>query len=227
MNSLLNTLELELNKHGSLERSIPMKKYMKNKFEYFGVKSPERKQIFSETLKSSGLPNKEYYKNLVLEMMKHPQREMNYCAIDLAIRCQKKYSDLSDIDYISEMLATRSWWDSVDSIAPHILGKYLQNYPNQIHPVLNKYMASNNMWWHRSCILFQLKYKKSTDEALLFALCEHFKDEKEFFIRKAIGWALREYCRTNAEAVYHFVDNTSLSNLSKREACKHRKDWSL
>lgn len=219
----LNHLENLLLAQGDTALQEPMKKYMKNHFDFFGVKSPERKAIFSKVFKDLGLPSKENYKAEILALMKYPKREMQYCAIDLAIRCQKKYSSINDFNYISELLATKSWWDSVDGIAPNILGNYLLQFPSKTEEVLNYYMASNNLWWHRSCILFQLKYKQKTNQELLFSLCDHFSSSKEFFIRKAIGWALREYARTNPMAVYQFVDNTQLSNLSIREANKHRK----
>lgn len=219
----LNQLEKELFAKAETAFQEPMKKYMKNHFDFFGVKSPERKSIFTKVYKEVGLPSKENYKSEILAMMNYPKREMQYCAIDLAIRCQKKYNSIDDFNYISEMLATKSWWDSVDGIAPNILGNYLLMFPNEIEKVLNHYMASNNMWWHRSCILFQLKYKRKTNPELLFSLCDHFASNKEFFIRKAIGWALREYARTNPIAVYQFVDKAQLSNLSIREANKHRK----
>ncbi|MCB0509962.1 MAG: DNA alkylation repair protein [Chitinophagales bacterium] len=221
--TFLKVLEKEFLAASQLELQEPMKKYMKNHFDFFGIQSPNRRAIFSKVFKDLGIPPKESYKIEILAMMNHPKREMQYSAIDLAIRCQKKYSDVKDFHYISELLATKSWWDTVDGIAPNILGSYLSKYPNEIEYALNYFMASNNMWWHRSCILFQLKFKQKTNQELLFSICDHFSANKEFFIRKAIGWALREYARTNPAAVYHYVDNAELSNLSIREANKHRK----
>ena len=219
---ILQALQAAFEKASVPENTLPMEKYMKFHFHYYGIKSPERRAIFREVIKSQGLPPKEKYKTEVLALMNHPKREMHYSAIDLALKCQKKYSDVSDIDYISELLDTNAWWDSVDVIAVHLLGNYLQQFPEQIEPTLNKYMASDKLWWHRSCLLFQLKYKDKTDPELLFALCDHYKKEKEFFLRKAIGWVLREYARTDSQTVYSYVGNNELSNLSTREANKHR-----
>lgn len=204
------------------ENIIPMQNYMKNNFKFYGIKSPERKAIFMRTYKQLGLPLTENYQEEVIAMMRFPKREMNYSAIDLALRCQKKYGSISDIDYITTLITTNSWWDSVDSLAPNMLGKYLLDYPQQIEQVLNDYMASNNMWLHRSCILFQLKYKTKMNKDILFALCDHFSSSKEFFIQKAIGWVLREYAKTNPAEVYAYVDGAELARLSKREANKHR-----
>lgn len=220
---ILKALESEFEKASVPSNILPMEKYMKFNFHYYGIKSPERKAIFRNVIHSIGLPEKAAYKKEVLAMMNHPKREMHYSAIDLALKCQKKYSDVSDIDYISELLDTNAWWDSVDPLAVHLLGNHLSQYPEQIESTLNKFMQSNKMWWHRSCLLFQLKYKSKTDEDLLFALCDHYKNEKEFFIRKAIGWVLREYARIKPQRVYDYVDHHELSNLSTREANKHRK----
>lgn len=219
---ILHALESAFKKASVPENIHPMEKYMKFHFHYYGIKSPNRRAIFKEILKIHGLTPKENYKTEVLAMMHHPKREMNYSAIDLALSYQKKYSSPSDIAYISELLDTNAWWDTVDLIAVHLLGNHLEKYPEQIESTLDKFMTSDKMWRHRSCLLFQLKYKTKTDANLLFALCDYYKHEKEFFIRKAIGWALREYARTNPKAVYEYVDRNELSKLSSREATKHK-----
>lgn len=219
----LNELIIELEKAGIEEDVKPMEKYMKNHFEFYGVRSPKRKEVFRKVWKEQGIPAKDFYTPLILNMMNHPKREMNYCAIDLAIRCQKRYSNVKDIDWIQSIICTHSWWDTVDSIAPNILGKYFLDFPQKRNETLDRFLDTDDMWLHRSCILFQLKYKENTDQELLFELCRQFSTSKEFFIQKAIGWALRQYAYTNAPAVYKFVDNTSLAKLSTREANKHRK----
>lgn len=220
--SFFTDLDLALRQAAKAENVEPMQNYMKNLFSYYGVRSPERRKIFAEIFKKWGLPSKETYKEQVLAMMNHPKREMHYSAIDLAIKCQKKYSTADDEPFIHELLCTNSWWDSVDGIAPNILGFHLKKYPTQVKNVMETYKKTDNIWLHRSCILFQLKYKKDTDKELLFDLCKHFGSSKEFFIQKGMGWALREYAKVNKQLVYEFVENTPLSNLSKREALKHK-----
>ena len=222
MMSLIQELEKQLIAVSSKENVAPMENYMKNKFNFFGVRSPDRRAAFRSAFDKYGIPEKDNYQKDVLEMMNHPKREMHHCGIDLALKCQKKYSDIKDFDYISQLLATNSWWDTVDTIAPKILGKYILDFPGEREMVLNHFMASDNMWWHRSCLLFQLKYKDKVDYELLFALCDHFKSSNEFFIRKAIGWVLRENAKINPTLVYDYVDQAELSNLSTREANKHR-----
>lgn len=203
---------------------MPMIKYMKGHFDFYGVRSPKRKELFREILKSNGIPPQQLAVKTILNLMNHPKREMNYAAIDLALRVQKKYSQPEDLQWIREIILTRSWWDTVDGIAPNILGKFLQNYPELRDPCLKDFIQSDNIWLQRSTLLFQLRYKQDTDQDILFALCKSLSDRKEFFIQKAIGWALRQYAYTNKEAVYDFVEGHSLSNLSKREALKHRNN---
>lgn len=203
---------------------MPMIKYMKGHFDFYGVRSPKRKELFREILKSNGIPPQQLAIKIILDLMNHPKREMNYAAIDLALRAQKIYSRPEDLQWIREIILTRSWWDTVDGIAPNILGKFLQNYPELRDPCLKDFIQSDNIWLQRSTLLFQLRYKQDTDQDILFTLCKSLSYSKEFFIQKAIGWALRQYAYTNKEAVYDFVEGHSLSNLSKREALKHRKN---
>ena len=203
---------------------MPMIKYMKGHFDFYGVRSPKRKELFREILKSQGIPPQQLAIKIILDLMNHPKREMNYAAIDLALRVQKKYSQPEDLQWIREIILTRSWWDTVDGIAPNILGKFLQNYPELRDPCLKDFIQSDNIWLQRSTLLFQLRYKQDTDQDVLFTLCKSLSYSKEFFIQKAIGWALRQYDYTIKEAVYDFVEGDSLSNLSKREALKHRKN---
>lgn len=219
---LIKTFEKELEAVAVNADKNPMEQYMKNNFEFYGVRSPVRKKIFSQVMKKNKLLTEQEYKNVALKMMQHTKREMNYCAIDLALKYQKKYSNINDLEYITNLITTRSWWDSVDGLAPNLLGNYLLKYPEMVAETLQKYKASHNIWLYRSCILFQLKYKSKTNEKLLFEICDYFKTSNQFFVQKAIGWALREYAKTKPTAVYSFVDNTPLSKLSQKEACKHR-----
>lgn len=219
----VNVLHKKLEEAAKVDNQLPMQKYMKNLFSFYGIKSPERKKVFKSFIRDLGIPEMESYQGIVLAMIQHEKREMNYCAIDLAIRCQKKYSNEKDLSYIKQMLLTRSWWDSVDGIIVNLLGVHLKKYPNQIPFMLQDFDQNGNLWLIRSSILFQLKYKKETDEELLFNRCLKYGSHSDFFIRKAIGWALREYAKTNPNSVYNFVDSAhKLSALSKKEANKHR-----
>jgi 3-methyladenine DNA glycosylase AlkD len=121
------------------------------------------------------------------------------------------------------MIVNKSWWDSVDFLASNLVGPYLMKYPERITELTGEWMRSENIWLQRTCVLFQLKYRDQTDTVLLSSFIEQLKGSKEFFIRKAIGWALREYSKTNPEFVKSFVADQKLSGLSEREALKWLK----
>ena len=118
------------------------------------------------------------------------------------------------------MIINKSWWDTVDMIASHLVGTHFKRFPGLIPAYTEKWMASGNFWLQRTALLFQLKYKKETDVELMSDLIKRLAGEKEFFIRKAIGWVLREYSKTDPEIVINFVENQQLSNLSRTEALK-------
>jgi len=107
-----------------------------------------------------------------------------------------------------------------DLIAPSLVGYHFQEYPEERQDYINKWIHSGNIWLQRSCILFQLKYKNAVDTRLMASIILELSDHKEFFIRKAIGWMLREYSKTDPGWVVRFVQNHELSGLSRREALK-------
>ena len=129
-----------------------------------------------------------------------------------------------DIELIERLITTNSWWDSVDTISKYILGSYLQRFPESVNEKVSKFSSADSMWLNRSAILFQLGYKEKTDFDLLKTVCNQHKFSKEFFIQKAIGWALREYAKTNPEAVKRFVAESNLKRLSRKEALKNLWD---
>jgi len=126
----------------------------------------------------------------------------------------------SSIKLIEHCIVHKSWWDTVDGIASDWLGTYFKQFNEQIILITSSWNKNSNIWLQRSSILFQKSYKKTTDTALLSSHILHLKDSKEFFIRKAIGWALREYSKTNPEWVIQFVTKNKLSPLSEKEALK-------
>jgi 3-methyladenine DNA glycosylase AlkD len=208
-------------KNANPENAIHMKAYMKGKFEYFGIKSPERKEIVKGFLKTYGLPEVNKISDIVKESWDYPQREFQYFAMNLSEKYVKK-SDTEIISLFEFMIAYKQWWDTIDYIASNLVGELFIKFPEMIIPYTKKWMDSGDMWFQRTAILFQLKYKKNTDLDLLFDYISQLYGSKEFFINKAIGWILREYSKTDPETVKLFVANNadSLANLSKREALK-------
>ena len=127
---------------------------------------------------------------------------------------------IDDIQWIEQLLLTYSWWDTVDTISKYLLGRYLVQFPEKTNMVIEKFSNASNIWLNRSTLLFQLDYKKNTNFTILEAVCDHFKQSNEFFIQKAMGWALREYSKTNPIAVQNYVISTNLKPLSKKEALR-------
>ena len=204
------------------EIALQQKAYMKNKFEFFGLKAPTRRSIYKPFLLKNNLPEKSEAIEIIKELYKQPQRELHYFAVELAVKYKKQF-EIEDIIWIEDLITQNSWWDTVDFVAANIVGAYFQTFPNQIEAVTKKWMNSGNFWLQRTCLLFQLKYKENTDIQLLTKFIIELAPEKEFFIRKAIGWILREYAKTDAEWVKKFVSDYKkiLSNLSQKEALKN------
>jgi 3-methyladenine DNA glycosylase AlkD len=209
-----------LRQHGDSTRAVAMEKYMKNKFVFFGIPQSRRRMLFKDFLKANGIPIKDSMTDVVFAMLAYAEREMHYCAMELM---QKKMKEVEkdDIEIITEMIVTHSWWDTVDYIAVHLAGAYFRAFPESANKVTDAWMQSGNLWLQRSAILFQLKYREKTDTALLFGLIAKSFGSKEFFIRKAAGWALRELSKTQPTAVREFVESHTLSGLTVREAMKY------
>ena len=194
---------------------------MKNHFSFFGLKTDERRAVFKDILKQNKEEIETNSRVIAAELYLKKEREFHYCAIEILIQILKNKYKKKDIHLIEKLLVTNSWWDSVDTISKYILGQYLLEFPNETFTVIGRFSNSKNMWLNRSAILFQLGYKQKTNSYILFSECIKHAQSNEFFIQKAIGWALREYGKTNLEAVKTFVAQTQLKPLSKKEALKN------
>ena len=198
------------------------KAYLLNQFEFYGIKTPLRRKLCKEFYKSNPISTHKELTVLIKECFAAPQREMHYFAIEL-LGYHKKLWSKQTIPLMEWIITHNSWWDSVDSTNSHVIGKFFLQFPEYIKPTTSKWNKSSNIWLQRMSILFQLMYKDKTDTQLLTKYIEHCALEEEFFIRKAIGWALRAYAYKNKRWVIQFIkDHPSLSNLSKREALKHQ-----
>lgn len=197
-----------------------MSKYMKGHFPYLGIKSPARKEIQQKWIAS--LPKTSINRwDLVYLLWEKDEREYQYIAMDYLNRMPKKDYKVDDHKKLEELLTTKSWWDSVDTLASNAVGTYFQRFPEQIDPIITRWRNSDNMWLNRTCLIFQLKYKNDVDFDLLKSLIVQYKDVKEFFIQKAIGWSLRQYSKFNPDDVRAFVEEIGLTGLAKREASKY------
>lgn len=216
----ISQLEAAFNQNKNEENAFQMKKYMKDLFSFYGIKTTERRAIFHDLLKSYKQEISENYREIALTLFKKEYRELHYCGIEILIKNLKKNYRKDDIKLIETFLITNSWWDSVDTISKYLLGQYLIEFPNKTEKVIEHFSNSENKWLNRSAILFQLGYKKNTNYELLFSECVKHSQSKEFFIQKAIGWALREYGSVNPGLVLNFVNNTNLKPLSRKEAIR-------
>jgi 3-methyladenine DNA glycosylase AlkD len=199
----------------------PMKKYMRDQFEYLGIKSPQSAALMKEFIKQHGLPPITQLDTIARELWSLPHREFQYVATGLVSRLENKLEPefITTIEYL---LITKSWWDTVDSVAGNIVGTQFKRFPKVREKYLKKWRKSDNFWLRRVTLLFQLGYKKETDFDLLCELIHENLGSDEFFINKAIGWALRQYAHTNPVPVKKFVKATKdLNPLSRREALKN------
>jgi 3-methyladenine DNA glycosylase AlkD len=201
------------------ENAFWMKKYMKDQFEFYGIKTPERRAMLKSFMKEYSLPPVNELKPVIMECWSHDYRDWQYVAVGLLMEYIKK-PEKDIIELLEFMIVNKSWWDTVDGIAGWLVGPLFKKYPELIGPKTTQWMNSGNIWLQRTCLLYQLNYKKSTDTEILLRFIEELSGETSFWIRKAIGWVLREYSKTNPDAVLKFVNSHQLSALSRKEALK-------
>ncbi|HMA60294.1 MAG TPA: DNA alkylation repair protein [Halanaerobiales bacterium] len=201
------------------DKAVQMEKYMRNKFEFYGIQAKERRELSKKLQKIKNRPPHAQLSQVIIKLWSADQRELQYFAMELFERYKNDFR-IGDIKLMVYMIENKSWWDTVDFIAKKLVGEYFKEYPQFRDEFINKWLTSNNIWLQRTSLLFQLAYKKDTDETLLFSNIKRLKEIDEFFIQKAIGWSLREYSRTAPKKVEEFINNNKLSNLSSREGMK-------
>lgn len=221
MHTYLLPLQKIFLQHADKAKSTAAKAYLLNQFEFYGIAMAERRKLCKAFIKNNPLSSITEVKKIVKQAWQLNEREWQYFSIEL-LSYYKKEWDNSTIKIIEYCITRKSWWDTVDAIADAWGGEYFKLFPSKIKTVTLAWNTSENIWLQRSSLLFQKKYKQLTDTTLLAKYIQHLAASNEFFIRKAIGWALREYAKTNAAWVKSFVAaNNGLSPLSKKEALKH------
>ncbi len=196
--------------------AVLMKAYMRNQFEFLGVKSPKRKLLQREYFKGF----KGFDESVARDLYKNKYREFKYTSIDFLIKF-KKHLEEDHIDFLREIILIEPWWDTVDIIGSNLVGALAFKYKDLVKSHMEPWALDENIWISRTSIIFQLRYKENTDRDFLEYTIGKNKDKKEFFIEKAIGWALREYSKTDGDWVRDFIKRYDLRPLSKREAMKH------
>ena len=202
-----------------------MQAYAKSALPFLGVTTPARRKVCRDVFAGADLPTAAAWRRAVLALWRGARyREERYSAIDLTeARRFDRFQDLAALPMYEEMIVTGAWWDLVDGIAGHRLGLLLRRFPREMRREMLAWSRSDDLWKRRSAILCQLTFKKDTDLDLLYATIEPALDSKEFFLRKAIGWALRQYAWTDPKQIRMYVreHERALSPLSKREALKN------
>jgi len=207
------------------ERAAPMRAYMKSAMPYLGVSTVPLRRVCREVFADLELPSAAAFRRAALSLWRGARyREERYSAIELTgVRRFERFQDLAALPMYEEMIVTGAWWDYVDAIAAHRLGPLLRRFPREMRKQMLAWSRSDDLWKRRSAILCQLTFKKDTDLDLLYAVIEPALSSSEFFLRKAIGWALRQHAWTDPKEVRRYVraNEGRLSPLSKREALKN------
>ncbi|MEU5775170.1 DNA alkylation repair protein [Streptomyces venezuelae] len=203
------------------ERSVQMRAYMKDIAPFLGLTSPVRRDLSRTVLAGTPRPDEKDCTAIALRCWELPEREYAYFAVDYLRRHVKRCSS-GFLPVVRQLVATRSWWDTVDALAAHVVGGLVAADP-ELRTVMDEWIEDDDLWVARTALLHQLRHKADTDVERLFAYCVRQSGHPDFFIRKAIGWCLREYAKTDPEAVRAFVarEGDRLSPLSMREALKN------
>lgn len=198
-----------------------MKAYMKGKFEFYGLTAGDRRTTTKDLIKESRKLSVDHRFQLAEALWQEHYRECHYTAMDILSTIETKI-DESYLSRVENLIMTNSWWDTVDWLASHLVGSIYRKTSSEREVYLNKWLSSEDIWLNRSCLIYQLFYREDTNFERLKDYIYALEHKKEFFIQKAIGWALRQYSKSNAYAVEEFVnDQPIMSNLARREAMKH------
>ena len=214
-----NKLYEEMIQHKNEEQAQKMSKYMLNKFEYIGIKTPERREIFKNFFKE--------YKNeekidweFVNKCWENKYREFQYVAADYLKNMKDKLT-INDIPKFKRLILEKSWWDTIDNLDMTIGALALKD--SNVNKILLEWSLDENIWLRRIAIDHQLLRKEKTNTELLEKILKNNLGQAEFFINKAIGWALRNYSKTNPERVKNFIEENKekMAKLSIKEASKY------
>jgi 3-methyladenine DNA glycosylase AlkD len=202
-----------------------MQRYMKSAMPYRGLASPTLRAITREVFPRYPLASFQEWRETVLTLWDEAAfREERYAAIELvAYRAYRSFRTLEALPLYEYLIVSGAWWDLVDGLATHQVGDLLRQYPHEMRQRLLAWSRGDDVWLRRTAIIAQVSFRGSTDQVLLYACIEPSLAERDFFLRKAIGWALREYAKAAPDNVRQYVaqHEAELSGLSRREALKH------
>ena len=198
-----------------------MSAYMRDQFPFLGIKTPDRRAAVKPIMTRAKDWSAEDLLDVADALMDQPEREFSYVATEL-LRKWNRHLGTEHLGRIRTLIQTKSWWDTVDPLAIHILGTVVRQ-DRSLQAEMDVWINDSDIWVARSAIIHQLMWKADVDADRLFRYCDLRASDTEFFIRKAMGWALRQYAREDPQAVRTYVDTNAdrLSGLTKREALKH------
>nr|WP_315259365.1 DNA alkylation repair protein [uncultured Duganella sp.] len=215
--AFLPQLTAALNSVADVQRAPAMRAYMRDQFDFLGIGTPARRTVGKPLLRALKGIGAEALLEHTRVLWRLPEREYQYVALDMLAMHWKELNS-THIPVLMELVQDKSWWDTVDALTG-IIGDILRYQ----HDHMDTALRDNNMWVRRIALLHQLGWRDKTDQERLFNYCLTLGQEKEFFIQKAIGWALRDYARHAPEAIKTFTqkEKERLAPLSFREANKH------
>ena len=214
-----------LREAGDAMKAAQMQAYMKSALPFHGVSSPDCRVIMRDVLATHPLPDRATWLATVLALWDDAgHREERYAA--LAVAKDRRYAGHRDpavLTLYQHLVVTGAWWDLVDDVATHLVGPLLLAHPGLVRPTVASWASDEDRWLRRTAVICQVGAKDRTDVPLLATAVEANLDDRDFFLRKAIGWALREYAKTDPAWVRRFVADhaDALSGLTKREALKN------
>ncbi len=220
--ALVSCARRQLAAQANPEKAAGMQAYLKTDMPFYGVQKPGRTPILRQLKREFRPASREEYEQLVVALWELPHREEKYLAQGVATAFQE-FMVPESLPLYRRMITEGAWWDLVDEVATHMIRHLVIKYPGDTWPTVDEWIDADDMWLRRAAIICQVGAKEHTDVERLFSFCTARAHEPEFFIRKAIGWALREHAKTDPEAVASFVKSHrgELSGLSFREATKH------
>jgi 3-methyladenine DNA glycosylase AlkD len=222
--SLIAAIRQGLAELADHRKAPEMQAYMKSEMPFRGVQKPARKALTQELFADYPLPDRESFTRAVLTLWREAEfREERYLALDLTgYRAYLGWQHSSTLPLYDELIVSGAWWDFVDEIAIRRIGPMLRAEPDDLTPAMRRWARDSDRWRRRTSVICQVGSKAHTDLQLLSDTIEANSGDTDFFLRKGIGWALREHAKTDAGWVRRFVDtHPGLSGLSRREALKH------
>lgn len=222
--ALIAMLRAALRTAADPQKAAPMQAYMKSTMPFLGVQKPARVRALKPAFQSLSLHDPAIWRATVMTLFREATyREERYAALDLlGRRAYRSWLDMSTLPLLEALIVEGAWWDIVDEVTTQRLGPLLRRRPEALAEVMRAWAQDGSLWKRRASILAQLKHKRGTDLGLLSDVVTPNLHDPDFFIRKAIGWALREFAKTDPGWVVHFVEEhlDAISKLSRREALR-------